>query len=61
VTASIAVLAGVRERESRLALGLSNPSFEIGAALGVAIVTSVAVTRTGDYLAAKPVPTGWSH
>jgi EmrB/QacA subfamily drug resistance transporter len=53
VTASIAALAGVPERESGLASGLSNTSFQIGAALGVAIVTSVAVTRTDDYLAAN--------
>src|SRR5262245_6823281 len=52
VTASIAALAGVPERESGLASGLSNTSFQIGAALGVAIVTPVAVTRTDDYLAA---------
>jgi EmrB/QacA subfamily drug resistance transporter len=50
VTASIAALAGVPERESGLASGLSNTAFQIGAALGVAIVTSVAVSRTEDYL-----------
>jgi hypothetical protein len=33
--------------------GLSNASFQIGAALGVAIVTTVAVTRTEDYLASS--------
>jgi MFS family permease len=53
VTASIAALAGVPERESGLASGLSNTSFQIGAALGVAIVTSVAVSRTDDYLTAN--------
>src|SRR5262245_40430780 len=51
VTASIAALAGVSERESGLASGLSNTSFQVGAALGVAIVTTVAVSRTDDYLA----------
>ena len=51
VTASIAALAGVPEHESGLASGLSNTSFQIGAALGVAIVTTVAVSRTEDYLA----------
>jgi hypothetical protein len=51
VTASIAALAGVPERESGLASGLSNTSFQVGAALGVAIVTTVAVSRTDDYLA----------
>jgi len=51
VTASIAALAGVPERESGIASGLSNTSFQIGAALGVAIVTTVAVSRTGHYTA----------
>jgi EmrB/QacA subfamily drug resistance transporter len=54
VTASIAALAGVAERESGLASGLSNTSFQIGAAVGVAIVTSVSISRTDDYLAANP-------
>jgi EmrB/QacA subfamily drug resistance transporter len=53
VTASIAALAGVPEHESGLASGLSNTAFQIGAALGVAIATTVAVTRTDDYLAAN--------
>lgn len=52
VTSSIAALAGVAEHESGLASGLNNTAFQIGAALGVAIVTTVAVTRTEDYLAA---------
>jgi EmrB/QacA subfamily drug resistance transporter len=53
VTATVAALAGVEERESGLASGLSNTAFQIGAALGVAIVTTVAVTRSDDYLAAN--------
>jgi EmrB/QacA subfamily drug resistance transporter len=53
VTATVAALAGVAERESGLASGLSNTAFQIGAALGVAIVTTVAVTRSEDYLAAN--------
>jgi EmrB/QacA subfamily drug resistance transporter len=50
VTATVAALAGVAEHESGLASGLSNTAFQIGAALGVAIVTTVAVTRSHDYL-----------
>jgi EmrB/QacA subfamily drug resistance transporter len=50
VTASIAALAGVPDRESGVASGLSNTNFQIGAAIGVAIVTTVAVSRTEDYL-----------
>jgi EmrB/QacA subfamily drug resistance transporter len=53
VTATVAALAGVAESESGLASGLSNAAFQIGAALGVAIVTTVAVTSSEDYLAAN--------
>jgi hypothetical protein len=53
VTASIAALAGVAEDESGLAPGLSNTAFQIGAALGVAVVSTVAVSRSNDYLAAN--------
>ena len=53
VTATVAALAGVAEHESGLASGLSNTAFQIGAALGVAIVTTVAVSRSADYLAAN--------
>jgi EmrB/QacA subfamily drug resistance transporter len=53
VTASIAALAGVAENEAGLASGLSNTAFQIGAALGVAIVSTVAVSRSEDYLAAN--------
>jgi EmrB/QacA subfamily drug resistance transporter len=53
VTASIAALDGVAEHESGLASGLSNTAFQIGAALGVAVVTTVAISQTDDYLAAN--------
>lgn len=52
VTLSIAALAGVPEHRAGLASGLSNTSFQIGAALGVAVVSTVAVSRTTDVLAA---------
>ena len=52
VTATVAALAGVAEHESGLASGLSNTALQIGSALGVAIVTTVAVSRSHDYLAA---------
>jgi EmrB/QacA subfamily drug resistance transporter len=51
VTLSIAALAGVEEREAGLASGLNNTSFQIGAAIGTAIVSTVAVSRTDDLLA----------
>ena len=52
-TASIAALAGVAERESGVASGLSNTAFQLGGALGVAIVSTVAVSSSEDYLAAN--------
>ena len=52
-TASIAALAGVAERESGLASGLSNTAFQLGGALGVAVVSTVAVSRSEDFLAAN--------
>jgi EmrB/QacA subfamily drug resistance transporter len=53
VTATVAALAGVAEHESGLASGLSNTALQIGAALGVAITTTVAVSRSEDYRAAN--------
>jgi EmrB/QacA subfamily drug resistance transporter len=53
VPATVAALAGVAERESGLASGLSNTAFQIGAALGVAILTTVAVSRSDEYRAAN--------
>jgi MFS family permease len=43
VAASVATLAGVAEKESGLASGLNNSAFQIGGALGSAVVTTVAV------------------
>jgi EmrB/QacA subfamily drug resistance transporter len=45
VASQIAALTGVVDEESGLASGLVDTAFRIGAALGVAIVSSVAVTR----------------
>ena len=47
VAASIATLAGVAERESGLASALSNAAFQIGGALGTAVMTTIAVTAAG--------------
>ena len=52
-TATIAALAGVAERESGVASGISNTAFQLGGALGVAIVSTVAVSRSEDYVAAN--------
>jgi MFS family permease len=51
VTATVAALAGVAEQEAGLASGLSNTALQIGAALGVAVLTTVAVSTSGRYLA----------
>jgi hypothetical protein len=45
VAASIASLAGVAESEAGLASGLNNTSFQIGGAVGVAILSTVAVSQ----------------
>ena len=44
VAGSIASLTGVAETEAGLASGLNNASFQIGSAVGVAILSSVAVS-----------------
>ena len=51
VTSTVAALAGVADHESGLASGLSNTALQIGSALGVAIVATVAVSRSHDYQA----------
>ena len=53
VTATVAALAGVPDQEAGLASGLSNTALQIGSALGVAVATTVAVSRSEDYLTAN--------
>ena len=48
---TIAALAGVRERDAGVASGLINTSQQIGGALGVAALVTVATTTTSDDLA----------
>ncbi|MGH3462368.1 MAG: MFS transporter [Kribbellaceae bacterium] len=49
VTATVAALAGVAEPEAGLASGLSNVALQIGGALGVAIVSTVAVASSEAF------------
>jgi MFS family permease len=55
VPISIAALAGATSREAGLQSGLINTMQQIGGAVGLAILTTVAITRT-DHLLAAGVP-----
>ena len=51
---TIGALAGVRHSDAGIAAGLINTTQQIGGAIGVAAVTTIAATATSDYLAAHP-------
>ena len=51
VPISIAALAGVRDEEQGLASGLINTSQQVGGALGIAILSTIATTQTGNAIA----------
>jgi MFS family permease len=59
VAAQIAALTGAAERESGLAAGLADSSFNIGSALGIAILSTVAVARAGPGAGPAAVTEGF--
>ena len=54
VPISIAALAGIETREAGLASGLINTNQQIGGAIGLAILTTVATTRSDNLRAPAP-------
>src|SRR4029453_9516810 len=56
VPISIAALAGVQKAEAGLASGLINTSQQIGGAVGIALLSTIAITRTENEFASGAAP-----
>ena len=56
VPISIAALAGIQPSEAGLASGLINTSQQIGGALGIAALSTIATSHTTDAMAAGSAP-----
>ena len=52
VPISIAALAGVNEAEAGIASGLINTSQQVGGAVGIALLSTIAISRTDNEVAA---------
>ncbi len=58
VPISIAALAGIQPSEAGLASGLINTSQQIGGALGIALLSTIATSRTDDAIASGSTQAG---
>ncbi len=56
VPISIAALAGVKQAEAGLASGLINTSQQVGGAVGIALLSTIAITHTENEVAAGVAP-----
>jgi MFS family permease len=56
VPISIAALAGVRQAEAGLASGLINTSQQVGGAVGIALLSTIAISRTENEVAGGAAP-----
>ena len=62
VSLTIAALAGTKPHEAGLASGLINTSQQIGGAVGIAILSTIATSTTSDAVASgTPVPAALTH